>query len=319
MKKRKFDSNQINHKQRFHQATTLPKINSAEFKKWRKERQVYPPKGGYLRFLQQWSTPIDLALPGDRVWWIGHSTCLIRINDKLILTDPIFSNRASPVQFVGPKRHTPPAITIAQLPQIDMIVISHNHYDHLDFNSIRRLISRFPNVVILVPQGLRHKLLQWRAKQVIELDWWGRANIDNMTFTSVPAIHWSRRGIFDTNKSLWCGWIIQANQKTVYFMGDSGYSPILQEIKQHFPSIDLGLIPIGAYAPRWFMHQQHIDPKQAIQLFDELNCKKAIGIHWGAFELADEPLDEPPELLTSLRNQRPFYALKMGESILIDD
>ncbi len=102
-------------------------------------------------------------------------------------------------------------------------------------------------------------------------------------------------------------------------MGDSGYSSTLQKIKQHFPSIDLGLIPIGAYAPRWFMHQQHIDPKQAIQLFDELNCKKAIGIHWGAFELADEPLDEPPELLTSLRNQRPFYALKMGESILIDD
>jgi L-ascorbate metabolism protein UlaG (beta-lactamase superfamily) len=298
------------------------KIKIGEFLRWRFKRKVLPPKAGYHTFNQTWFEPINLSLPDDRVWWIGHSTTLIRLNGKMILTDPIFSKRASPLQFIGPKRRTPPALDIEQLPQIDFIVISHNHYDHLDYKSIQQLLARFPHVVIMVPLGLKRTLLKWGAKNTIELDWWDCKTIDGLTFSATPAVHWSNRGLFDVNKALWCGWMIQskiANQtKTVYFMGDTSYCVELKEIARRFPSIDLALIPIGAYAPRWYMKSQHIDPKQAVQLYDELQCHSAIAIHWGAFELADEPLDEPCQLLNEYKANRHFNLLKIGGTLAIN-
>jgi L-ascorbate metabolism protein UlaG (beta-lactamase superfamily) len=294
------------------------KIKISEFLRWRLARKVLPPKMGYDGFNQLWSQQVDLSLPDDRVWWIGHSTTLSRLGGKMILTDPIFSQRASPLQLIGPKRRTLPALDIEQLPKIDFIVISHNHYDHFDYPSIRQLLTRFPHVVIMVPLGLKRILLKWGAKNVVELDWWDCSTIDGLTFSATPAIHWSNRGLFDVNKALWCGWMIEAktanqNQtKTVYFMGDTCYSAELKEIAKRFPSINLALIPIGAYAPRWYMQSQHIDPKQAVQLYDELQCQSAIAIHWGAFELADEPLDEPAQLLNDHKADRAFYLLKIG-------
>lgn len=301
------------------------KIKIAETLRWQRTRKVLPPKEGYYSFNQTWTEQIDLTLPGDRVWWIGHSTVLIHLSGKMILTDPIFSKRASPLQLIGPKRRTPPALNIEQLPQIDFIVISHNHYDHLDYNSIRKLIIHSPNVVMLVPLGLKKTLLKWGIKQIIELDWWDCATIDTLTFSATPAKHWSHRRLFDTNKVLWCGWMIQANtkieiqKKTIYFMGDTGYCRCLKEIAKQFPSIDLALIPIGAYSPRWFMQSQHIDPKQALQLYDELQCHSAIAIHWATFELADESLDEPPQLLREFRGERAFHLVKIGGSVKIND
>jgi L-ascorbate metabolism protein UlaG (beta-lactamase superfamily) len=300
------------------------KIKLGDTWRWYRERKVLPPKMGYPLFNQIWSEKIDLTLSGDRVWWIGHSTTLIRLENKMILTDPIFSKRASPFQFIGPKRRTPPALNIEQLPQIDFIVISHNHYDHLDYNSIRQLYARWPNLMIIVPLGLKKTLLKWGVRRITELDWWDDITIDGLTFCATPAKHWSHRTLFDKNKVLWCGWIIQSSMnshkrgKSLYFMGDTGYSPILKEISQHFPSIDLALIPIGAYAPRWFMSSQHIDPIQAVQLYDELQCRAAVAIHWGAFELADEPLDEPPQQLEQLRKTRAFHLLKIGGSLAIN-
>lgn len=300
------------------------KIKLVDTWRWRRQRKVLPPKGGYQVFNQTWCEPIDVTLTDDRVWWIGHSTTLIQLDGKRILTDPVFSKRVSPSQFIGPKRRTLPATTPDQLPTIDVIVISHNHYDHMDYHSIRQLLARFPNVVILVPLGLKKKLSKWGAKQVIELDWWQSVNVTGLTFTATPAKHWSNRGLFDVNKALWCGWLIQSNVddkqqcKTVYFMGDTGYSPILKQIGERFAHIDLALIPIGAYAPRWFMQSQHIDPNQAILLFDQLHCQTAVAIHWGAFELADEPLDEPPALLNELKGDRAFYLLKIGGSHTIN-
>lgn len=298
------------------------KIKLRDIWRWHRQRKVLPPKMGYDAFRQTWCENIDLTLIGDRVWWIGHSTTLIRLNNKIILTDPIFSQRASPSQWMGPKRLTPAAISIDKLSQLDFIVISHNHYDHLDFTSIKQLIMRFANVTLLVPLGLKNKLIKWGAQNVIELDWWDSININDITFTATPAQHWSKRGLFDTNKVLWCGWMMQSNcdglTKTVYFMGDTGYSPSLKKINERFSKIDLALIPIGAYAPRWFMQSQHIDPAQAVQLYDELNCQSAIAIHWGTFELADDPLDEPPELLSSLKHSRQFYLLKIGGSLAIN-
>lgn len=299
------------------------KINFVEACRWYLSRKVLPPSEGYEMFKQKWCEPIAVSFIHDRVWWLGHSTSLIHLNGKMILTDPVFSHRASPLQFLGPKRRTLPAMSIEQLPNIDFIVISHNHYDHLDYFSIRKLVIRFPNIVVLVPLGLKNKLMKWGAKHVIELDWWDSVEINKLTFTATPAKHWSKRGLFDVNKALWCGWVIQSNRddvnqsKTVYFMGDTGYSKILRQIGERFPRIDMALIPIGAYAPRWFMQSQHIDPKQAIQLFDELNCFRAIAIHWGTFELADEPLDEPPKLLYQYREERLFHLLKIGGSLYI--
>ncbi|WP_208610402.1 MBL fold metallo-hydrolase [Gilliamella bombi] len=299
------------------------KIKISEFLRWRFERKVLPPKEGYHNFNQTWFEQINLDFPDDRVWWIGHSTTLIRLGGKMILTDPIFSKRASPLQLIGPKRRTPPALEIEQLPQIDFIVISHNHYDHLDYHSIRKLIACFPNIVIMAPLGLKKALLKLGAKQITELDWWDSVTVDGLTFSATSAIHWSNRGLFDVNKALWCGWVIQSNidnqdqSKTVYFMGDTCYSAELKEIAKRFPSIDLALIPIGAYAPRWYMQSQHIDPKQAVQLYDELNCHCAIAIHWGAFELADEPLDEPPQLLIEHKAERAFHLLKIGGNLAI--
>jgi L-ascorbate metabolism protein UlaG (beta-lactamase superfamily) len=300
------------------------KIKIGEFIRWRLARRVLPPKAGYYAFNQSWSEPIDLSLPDNRVWWIGHSTTLIRLNGKMILTDPIFFKRASPSQLIGPKRRTPPALSIKQLPQIDFIVISHNHYDHLDYHSIRQLLARFPNIVMMVPMGLKKTLLKWGAKHVVELDWWDCVTVDGLRFSATPARHWSNRSLFNVNKSLWCGWVVQSNidnqkeLKTLYFMGDTCYSPELKEIAKRFPSIDLALIPIGAYAPRWYMQSQHIDPKQAVQLYDELNCHCAIAIHWGAFELADEPLDEPPQLLNAYKGNRSFHLIKIGGSQAIN-
>ncbi|OCF96083.1 MBL fold metallo-hydrolase [Gilliamella sp. wkB308] len=299
------------------------KLTLSDTCRWYFNRKVFPPQEGYLGFHHQWCQSIDMTLDDDRIWWIGHSTTLIRLNGKMILTDPVFSDRASPFQFLGPKRRTPPALSIEELPDIDFIVISHNHYDHLDYHSIRQLVSRFANVVILVPLGLKTKLQKWGAKTVIELDWWGSADIDNLTFTATPAKHWSKRGLFDVNKVLWCGWVIQSNvananqTKTLYFMGDTAYSSVLKHIGEYFSHIDLALIPIGAYAPRWFMQSQHIDPEQAVQLYDELHCHAAMAIHWGAFELADEPLDEPPALLSQYREDRAFHLLKIGGSLSI--
>lgn len=289
-------------------------ISYQAIRKWQKERKVTPPQAGYELFKANWFQKANFTLDSDAVWWLGHATALIKINNKTILTDPIFSDRASPVSFAGPKRHVPCACSIDELPHIDIIVISHNHYDHLDYASIRQLVKRFPLVSVLVPLGLKTKLQRWGAKQVFELDWWQTINIDGVILSAVPAKHWSRRSINDTNRTLWCGWMIEHHHRCIYFVGDTGYSAEFSQIKQNFPHIDIALIPIGSYAPRWFMSNQHIDPQQALQLFHDVGCKRAMAIHWGAFELADDPLDEPPRLLQQLFEQ---YRVKETDFLII--
>ncbi|RKS87362.1 L-ascorbate metabolism protein UlaG (beta-lactamase superfamily) [Orbus hercynius] len=315
-----YDQNKSHHTPKGFRNSDPFLIRHSDVKKWRQQRKVYPPEGGYAQFYANWYQQADFLIEDDAVWWLGHATALIKMNHKTILTDPLFSERASPVQFIGPKRHTPCASSIAQLPHIDMIVISHNHYDHLDYRSIRQLIKRFPLVSLIVPLGLKHKMQRWGAKNVTELDWWDSVCVEGITVSSVPARHWSRRTLHDTNRTLWCGWMLTSNTRRVYFMGDTGYSERFAEVKKRFPNIDIALIPIGSYAPRWFMHNQHVDPQQALQLFHDIGCKKAIAIHWGAFELADEPLDEPPRLLRQLIEQymlspTDFLTIKIGGSV----
>ncbi len=275
---------------------TLPKKNVLKWLFLRIiKRLPKAPLNGYKAFKQQWWQRADFSSANDdAIWWLGHATTLIRLNGLIIITDPMFSKYASPLQFFGTKRKMPPPTTIANLPQIDVIAISHNHYDHLDYHSIRQLKKHFPHATLLVPLGLKQCMQKWGISHVIEMDWWQQQTIGSVVFTCTPARHWSQRTLFDRYKSLWCSWLFQSNNKNVFFMGDSGYTPVMREIKNRYGAMNVAALAIGAYAPRWMMKSQHIDPDEAVKLFQDLECKQAIAIHWGTFEMADERLDEPP-------------------------
>ena len=255
--------------------------------------------------------------------WIGHASFLIQVDGINILTDPHLTKRASPVVFAGPSRTTPPGLKIEDLPEIDVIVISHNHYDHLDYQTIlsitRKQINNQP--LILVPLKLKKLLESFGARNVKELGWWDTTSFKNLTIHSVPVQHWSNRS-FNTNKTLWCGWVFEnANFKSI-FVGDTGYSKDFSAIQKKFGYMDLSLIPIGAYAPRWFMKDHHCSVEEAIQIHKDLNSKKSIAMHWGTFQLTDEPMDEPIKLLKKLTDKEnltsdEFVAMTHGESKII--
>jgi len=307
----------------------------ASFLKWQWERLTHglPPKpaNGY-RF------PVDHPdvdwIKANRstatMTWIGHATALLQIDGINILTDPMFSQRASPFTFLGPKRKVPPGLALDQLPHIDAVLISHSHYDHLDAPSVTAL-NRQPGGPprFLVPLGVK----QWLADQGIdnaqEFDWGDHTQLGGLDFWFVPAQHWSARTLTDRNETLWGGWVVKtpagaAHPLSVYFAGDTGYSSDFRRIGAAFGCFDLALIPIGAYAPRWFMKGQHVDPQQAVQIFEDVHAKRAIGIHWGTFELSDEPIDEPPRLLDEAAHDAglapdAFTVLHHGQLIRLDD
>ncbi len=232
-----------------------------------------------------------------QVTWIGHSTFLLQVDGLNILTDPIFSERASPVSFAGPKRSTPPAMSVEQLPPIDIVLISHNHYDHLDKPSIKALQSKQPRnpPSYYVPLGQKAWFDKLGVSQVIELDWWDKVNVGKTTVHAVPVQHWSSRSPFDRNKALWAGFIIDLPSLRTLFVGDSGYSNDFKAIADRLGTVDLALVPIGAYDPRWFMKSAHMNPEEALQVVQDVGAKRAIGMHWGTFSLTDEPMAEPGE------------------------
>ena len=240
----------------------------------------------------------------DYMVWIGHATYLINKDNLTILTDPVFSKRASPVRFAGPKRLIPPAIPIDKLPKIDVITVSHNHYDHLDLRSLKKIYKANPNAIFLVPKGDKRRLERRGIENVIEFLWWEEIEIKGSKFTFTPVQHWSARGIADRNKSLWGGWFMNLKTETIYHAGDTGYSKDFIETKKRLGSPSISLIPVGAYAPRWFMKTNHVNPPEAIQIAIDLKSERNFGMHWGTFQLTDEEILEPPKLLKeSLRDQ----------------
>jgi L-ascorbate metabolism protein UlaG (beta-lactamase superfamily) len=249
--------------------------------------------------------------------WIGHSTFLINNGDLTILTDPIFSERASPLKFAGPKRLIKPVIKIKDLPKVDVITISHNHYDHLDINSLRKIQKKFPNVKILVPKGDLKLLRNYNLNNGFEFLWWEEIAFNNTKFIFTPAQHWSARGIRDRNKSLWGGWFIKNEDKNIFHAGDTGYSDDFIEIRNRLGTVDFAMIPIGAYDPQWFMSYSHVNPEEALNIAKDLNAKKSIGMHWGTFILTDEPVLEPRERLNKMSNQTNinFYTVTPGNII----
>jgi L-ascorbate metabolism protein UlaG (beta-lactamase superfamily) len=254
------------------------------------------------------------AVAPDRAWlaanrsvtaatWIGHACVLVQTQGLNVLTDPVLSPRASPFRFMGPKRVHAPALAVDELPHIDVVLISHNHYDHLDRDTVLALNRQAGGApLFLVPLGIAPWMRRIGVTNVRELDWWETTTFGKLAFTFVPAQHWSARGLFDRCQTLWGGWAVcavpgEASSFSFYFAGDTGYSKDFEDIGRHFDGFDLALLPIGAYAPRWFMRGQHVDPAEAVKIHQDIRAKRSMAIHWGTFGLADEPLDEPPKLL----------------------
>lgn len=248
--------------------------------------------------------------------WIGHSTFLVQFAGLNLLTDPVFSERASPVPGVGPKRRVPPGVPWQALPPIQAVVISHNHYDHLDAAVVKQLGNR-PG--FFVPLGLGDWFRKTGIHNLVELDWWQSAVLGPLRFHSVPAQHFSMRTPFDQNKTLWAGYVIESPVGNVFFSCDTGYSPDFQEIGRRLGPMRLALIPIGGYMPRWFMRPMHVNPVEAVQIHQDLRAEQSVGMHWGTFKLSDEPLSEPPVYLQRALKQagispERFIVLGIGET-----
>ncbi len=259
-----------------------------------------------------------LSAFSESVIWIGQSSILLNHNGVTILTDPHFSGRASQVGFAGPKRVTPAPFEISDLPIVDVVLISHNHYDHLDRTSIADLIAYQPSIKFFVPLGLAKTLRKWGANDVTELDWWQTAMLNGIEIQPTPVQHWSKRSFFDRNKSLWAGWMVKWSDFSFYFAGDSGYSDDFKETAKRLGSPTIAAIPIGAYEPRDFMKAAHMNPEEAVQTFVDLGAKYAFAIHWGTFKLTTEPMGEPKVRLRHSLTENDialhrFRALQHGE------
>ena len=242
----------------------------------------------------------DLALT-----WIGHSTVLIQIGGVNVLTDPVWAERASPLPFVGPRRRLPAAIALDELPPIDVVLISHDHYDHLDLHTVRQLARRSPETAWFAPLGVGRYLRRAGVSEVHEHDWWDECRVGGLTVSCVPAQHSSGRGLGDRNRSLWCGWTVatmEPPRRSVYFAGDTAYCPAFIEIGARLGPFDVCLLPIGAFEPRWYMQYVHMTPEEAVRAYEDL-CQGAVErstfvpIHWATFRIADDPLDEAPRRL----------------------
>ena len=263
---------------------------------------------------------INLNQDNDYIIWIGHSTFLIKKSGIVILTDPVFSDRASPFKNIGPERLIPPAIPLNQLPKIDFITVSHNHYDHLDIDSLKKISELNPDAVFLVPEGDLRLLKRNRIDNAYEFNWWETFSTDGLTFTFTPVQHWSKRGLFDRNKSLWGGWYMNFNDYGMYHAGDTGYSNDFIDTRLKLGAPKYAFIPIGAYNPEWFMAESHVNPEDAIQVMLDLEAEKAFGMHWGTFALTDEDTLEPPaRLKQALKsfNSPDFISLIPGKVIEI--
>lgn len=250
-----------------------------------------------------------------RVTLINHSTVLLQGHGTNILTDPVWSERVSPLRSLGPVRRREPGVRWDDLPEIDTVLLTHNHYDHLDLAALRRLAQPGRSQFV-VPCGVARLLRSQNIGPVEELDWGERTQTANAIIHCVPAVHFSGRGLFDRNRTLWCGYVIEAASGPIYFAGDTAYGNHFANIREQFGPPRLALLPIGAYEPRWFMSPVHMGPEEALQAHEILGARTSIAIHHGTFQLGDDAVDTPANRL-KLRACDSFLVLKNGESMTI--
>jgi len=284
-----------------------------ELLKWMRTRvrtawpSTMPPPARY-------GPPPTAVGPGRAaVTFIGHSTFLVRTASMAFITDPVFTTHAGPFGRLGPPRFRPPAVPPPSLPPIDLVLVSHNHYDHLQPTSLRLFVNRASFVTTL---GLARMVPNAR-----ELDWWQSVKVKDAEITCVPAQHFSARTPWDKNRTLWCGFIVSVDGVTIYFAGDTGYTPQFAEIGARCRPIDVALLPIGAYEPRWFMQPIHMNPEDAVRAHRDITPRVSVGMHFGTFQLTDEGIDEPLRALERARAAagvapEAFRVLDFGETVV---
>jgi L-ascorbate metabolism protein UlaG (beta-lactamase superfamily) len=266
-------------------------------------------------------TPQRPPPPGDAtavVTFIGHSSFLIQTPLGNLLTDPVYSERASPLTFIGPRRVREPGVRFDDLPKISVVLLSHNHYDHCDLRTLRAL-ERRSRPLVVTPLGNRRLLQSAGVEHVEALDWWQTAAAAPFPITLTPAQHFSARTPFDRNRALWGGFVVTIAERRIFFAGDSGYAPHFREVRERLGPVALALLPIGAYEPRWFMKDIHMNPEEAVQAHLDLNAGHSIGMHFGTFRLTPEGIDEPVRALAAARRDRgvvdtAFETLESGAS-----
>jgi L-ascorbate metabolism protein UlaG (beta-lactamase superfamily) len=258
--------------------------------------------------------PDDVA-----VTFIGHATFLIQVGSTNLLIDPVYVERASPVSFAGPRRVRAPGVRFDDLPPIALVLLSHNHYDHCDLQTLRALDRRF-HAPLVAPIGNGRLLRSAGIRHLEEIDWWQRATIAPLPITLTPAQHFSSRNMLDRNRALWGGFLIEALGRRILFAGDSGYGPHFREMAARLGPFDLALLPIGAYEPRWFMKDIHMNPAEAVQAHLDLAARQSIAMHFGTFQLTPEGIEDPVLALAKALQERgvpaqQFLTISVGESV----
>lgn len=303
--------------ERFHNEETFPHKSFLSVLKWKLTSRGIPWPD-WVDFPEQTPPPA----PGENetvATFINHATVLLQTPFGNFLTDPVYAERVSPVSWAGPKRHKLPGLAFEKLPKIDFVIVSHNHYDHLDIDTLKRLHDAF-HPMIFVPLGNKELLESAGVSTGIELDWWQEHKVsEKVSVTLTPAQHWSARGLFDKFKTLWGSYVVNVDNKKIYFAGDTGYGKHFARIAERYGPMDLSLLPIGAYQPRWFMKTYHLDPSEAVKAHLDLQSHASLAIHFGTFNLTDEGIDDPPQdlkkaLIAQKVEETKFRILDQGAS-----
>jgi N-acyl-phosphatidylethanolamine-hydrolysing phospholipase D len=301
-----------------------------DFLKWslierrRNPRRPDPDPSVFKRAIPEYVVPRG-APDVLSVTWVGHTSFLIQLGGLNILIDPIWSERASPVQFAGPRRWVPPGVDFDRLPPIDAVILSHDHYDHLDSTTVSRLARRYPAANWYVPLGLGNFLRQRGAREVTERDWWEESVFGELRLACVPAQHFSGRTLGRRNTTLWSGWVLRSAEHALFFAGDTALHPEFASIAARYGPFDMVILPIGAYEPRWFMGAVHMSPQDCMAALAQIDRGQqgkrllVAAAHWGTFKLTDEPMDEPPQLMRDLwqdggRRGEDLWIMHHGET-----